>query len=59
LLSVAQLLEKGYKVSFENKACVIKNTNNTEVFKVHMKDERFALDFMKEEFDKKKVSMKE
>ena len=38
LLSVSQLLEKGYKVSFENKVCVIKNTNNIEVFKVHMKD---------------------
>jgi len=59
LLSVAQLLDKGYKVSFENKVCVIKNTNNIEVFKVHMKDKRFALDFMKEEFDKKKVSTKE
>ena len=49
LLSVAQLLEKDYKVSFENKVCVIKNANNIEVFKVHMKDKRFALDFMKEE----------
>ena len=37
---------------------MIKNANN-EVFKVHMKDKRFALDFMKEEFDTKKVSMKE
>jgi len=37
---------------------VIKNTNNIEEFKVHMKDKRFALNFMKEEFDTKKVSMK-
>jgi len=59
LLSVAQLLEKDYKVSFENKVCVIKNTNNIEVFKVHMKDKRFALDFMKGEFATNKVSMKE
>jgi len=59
LLSVAQLLEKGYKVSFENKVYVIKNANNIKVFKVHMKDKRFALDFMKEEFATKKVSMKE
>ena len=59
MLSVAQLLDKGYKVSFGNKVCVIKNTNNIEVFKVHMKDKRFALDFMKEEFAINKVSMKE
>ena len=58
MLTVAQLLEKGYKVSSENKVCVIKNANNIEVFKVHMKDKRFVLDFM-EEFDTKKVSMKE
>jgi len=50
LLSVAQMLEKGYKVSFENKVCVIKNANNLEPFKVHMKNKRFALDLMKEEF---------
>jgi len=59
LLSVAQLLEKGYKVSFENKVCVIKNANNIEVFKVHMKDKRFAQDFMKGEFATNKVNMKE
>jgi len=53
------LLEKGYKVSFENKVCVIKNANNIEVLKVYMKDKKFALDFMKEEFATKKVSMKE
>jgi len=55
----AQFLEKGYNVSFENKVCVTKNANNIEVFKVHMKDKRFALDFMKEEFATNKVSMKE
>ena len=38
---------------------MIKNTNNIEVFKVHMKDKRFALDFMKEKFAINKVSMKE
>jgi len=27
-LSVSQMLEKGYKVSFENKFCVIKDVNN-------------------------------
>jgi len=59
LLSVAQLLEKGYKVSFENKVCVIKNANNIEVFKIHIKDKIFVLDFMKEEFATNIVSMKE
>ena len=38
---------------------MIKNANNIEVFKVHMKDKRFVLDFMKEEFATNKVSMKE
>ena len=38
---------------------MIKNTKNIEVFKVHMKDKRFALDFMKKEFVTNKVSMKE
>jgi len=37
---------------------VVKNANNI-VFKVPMKDKRFAVDFMKEEFVTKKVSMKE
>jgi len=53
------MLEKGYKVSFENKVCMIKNANNIEVFKVYMKDKSFALDFMKEECATNKVSMKE
>jgi len=53
------MLEKGYMVSFENKFCVINNANNIEVFKVYMKDKRFALDFMKEECATNKVSMKE
>ena len=49
LLSVTQLLEKGYKVLFEDKNCVIKDTKVIEVFKVQMKDKNFALDLMKEE----------
>ena len=35
---VAQLLDKGYKVSFKDKLCVIKDANNLEVFKIHTKD---------------------
>nr|KYP32648.1 hypothetical protein KK1_046609 [Cajanus cajan] len=36
LLSVAQLLEKCYKVLFEDKNYVIIDINNKEVFNVHM-----------------------
>ncbi|CAL5347060.1 unnamed protein product [Camellia sinensis] len=49
LLSVTQLLEKGYKVLFKDKNCVIKDTKGIEVFKVQMKGKSFALDLMKEE----------
>ncbi|KAL4353109.1 hypothetical protein GQ457_06G015700 [Hibiscus cannabinus] len=49
LLSVAQLLEKGYKVLFEDKKCIIKDAKNKDVFNIHMKDKSFALDFMQEE----------
>jgi hypothetical protein len=34
LLSVPQLLEKGYKVFFEDKNCMIKDSEGREVFKV-------------------------
>ena len=49
LLSVPQLLEKGYKVLFEDKNCMIKDSEGREVFKVQMKGKSFALDFMSEE----------
>ncbi|WVZ15253.1 hypothetical protein V8G54_012819 [Vigna mungo] len=49
LLSVPQLLEKGYKVLFEDKNCIIKDSAGKEVFKVRMKGKSFALDFMSEE----------
>jgi hypothetical protein len=47
LLSVSQLLEKDYKVLFEHKICVIKNQNNKEVIRAHMKAKKFVLDLMK------------
>jgi len=40
LLSVTQMLEKCYKVSFERKNCVFKDANNLKVFKVHMIDKK-------------------
>nr|KYP40110.1 hypothetical protein KK1_038565 [Cajanus cajan] len=49
LLSVAQLLGKGYKVLFEDKNCVIKDIHNKEVFNFHMKGKIFALNLVKEE----------
>ncbi|KAH9724151.1 hypothetical protein KPL70_007382 [Citrus sinensis] len=49
LLSVTQLLEKGYKVLFEDKNCMIKDAKDREVFKVQMKGKSFSLDLMKEE----------
>lgn len=33
ICQVAQVLKKGYKVSFENKLFVIKDANNLKVFK--------------------------
>ncbi|KAK2423561.1 hypothetical protein QL285_034009 [Trifolium repens] len=47
LLSVAQLLEKNYKVIFEHKSCVIKDQNNKEVITSHIKGKRFVLDVVK------------
>ena len=43
------LLEKGYKVMFEDKNCVIKHAKDIKVFKVQMKGKSFVLDLMKEE----------
>jgi hypothetical protein len=49
LLSVGQLLEKGYKVLFEDKFCFITDAQNKEVFKVQMQSKSFALNFTEEE----------
>nr|KYP75091.1 hypothetical protein KK1_007789 [Cajanus cajan] len=48
LLSVSQLLGKGYKVLFEDKNCVIKDIHNKKVFNVHMKGKSFALNLEEE-----------
>lgn len=47
LVSVAQLLQKGYKVLFERKSCVLKDQNNKEIITTHMKHKIFVLDLMK------------
>ncbi|RDX93936.1 hypothetical protein CR513_23734, partial [Mucuna pruriens] len=48
LLSVGQLIQKGFKVIFESDQCS-KMQNDNKVFKVKMKGKSFALDPMKEE----------
>ncbi|TYG52132.1 hypothetical protein ES288_D09G003700v1 [Gossypium darwinii] len=48
LLSVGQLIEKGFKVIFEDKWCLIKDSKCRDVFKVKMKAKGFALNIMEE-----------
>ena len=48
LLSVSQLLDKGYKVLFEDKSCVIEDAEGIEVFNIQMKGKSFVLDFKEE-----------
>ncbi|KAJ8641623.1 hypothetical protein MRB53_018317 [Persea americana] len=49
LLSVGQLLEKGYKVFFEDNHCLITDAQGREVFKVQMEGKSFVLNLMEEE----------
>lgn len=49
LLSVAQLTEKGFKVIFESKQCLIKDGNNSDVFRIKRKGKSYSLDPMEEE----------
>lgn len=48
-MSVGQLLEKGYKVLFEDEMRLIKDAEVPELFKVEMKGTSFSLDLMEEE----------
>jgi len=65
LLSVPQLLKKGYKVLFEHEKCVIKDQNNKEVLRTKMKARKFILDLKKnvdiadEDEKKKEYNLKE
>nr|GMD22252.1 Copia protein [Ipomoea batatas] len=45
LLSVGQLLEKGYYVIFKNNKCFINDSCGAELFSVKMKDKSFCLDW--------------
>ena len=49
LLSVGQLLEKGFKVLFKDKFYMIKDANRKYVFKIKMRDKSFALNLLEEE----------
>ena len=43
LLSVEQLIEKGNKVVFEDKCCLIKDVDDQNMFKVKMEGKSFVL----------------
>ena len=49
LLSIGQLLEKGFKVLFEDKFCMIKDANGKDVFNIKMRFKSFALNLLEEE----------
>nr|GMD21951.1 Retrovirus-related Pol polyprotein from transposon RE1 [Ipomoea batatas] len=49
LLSVGQLVEKGFKVIFENKLGIIKDTYDNDVIRIKMRGKSFLLDPMEEE----------
>jgi len=49
LLNVAQLVEKGFKVIFEDNWCLIKDAKGSDVFKVKMRAKNYALNLMEEE----------
>jgi len=44
LLSVGQLMEKGFKVSFEDKYCFIYDATGLEILRVKMRGENFSFD---------------
>ena len=49
LLSTRQLIEKGFKVIFEDKHCLIKDVNDKEIFNIKMRGKSFSFDPLKEE----------
>ena len=49
LLSVGQLLEKGFKVFFENNQCTIKDPYDNEVIRIKMRGKSFSLEPMEKE----------
>lgn len=49
LHNVGQLLEKDYKVIFENNFCIIKDKSEVDLFKIKMKGKNFSFNPLKEE----------
>ena len=49
LLSVGQLIEKGFKVFFEDKLCLIQDANGKEIVKAKMRCKSFSFEPTKEE----------
>ncbi|KAL8096063.1 hypothetical protein AgCh_037136 [Apium graveolens] len=49
LLSVCQLTERGFKVIFEDKHCLIKDAANQDIFIIRMKGKSFSLNPLEEE----------
>jgi len=42
VLTIGKLIEKGYKVLFENESCLIKDSNGKGIFKVKMRGKSFS-----------------
>ena len=49
LLSIGQLIEKGFKVSFENQHCLIFDIVGWEMLRVRMRGKSFSFDPIEEE----------
>ena len=49
LLNVGQLVEKEFKVYFEDRNCIIKDAEGKEVFNIKMKGKSFALNLLEDE----------
>lgn len=48
-MSVGQLIEKGYKVLFENQSCLIKDADAKDTFRVIVKGKSFSLNPLEQE----------
>ena len=46
---MGQLVEKGYKVLFNNSYCLIKNANGNDLFRIEMKEKSFILNPLEED----------
>ncbi|KAA0043367.1 Retrovirus-related Pol polyprotein from transposon TNT 1-94 [Cucumis melo var. makuwa] len=49
LLNVGQLVEKEFKVLFEEGKCLISDSNGNELFKINMQHKSFSLNLLEEE----------